>query len=226
LIDVYFGYSPNVFKVTIALGEMGLDYRTIPIDVTKGEHLSSDFLSISPNNKIPVIVDHEPVGGGAPITLFESGAILIYLAEKTGQFISDSPPTRSETIQWVMWQMAGFGPILGQVHYFSKYASEQVPHAISRYSTEASRLYSVLDLRLADSAYVAGDNYSIADMSIWPWVYYHDLHDIDIIHYPNVERWFNGIGLRPAVAKAMDGLEVQAYPLSQEARKILYKDLA
>jgi GST-like protein len=222
VIEVYTGSSPNVYKVLIALNEMGILFTTSPVNVLAGEQFSEAFLNIAPNNKIPAIVDHNPDDGLKPFAVFESGAILLYLAEKSKSFVARDVVGRSTAIQWLFWQMANFGPMLGQAHYFLHYASEPVPHAVRRYRREVSRLYGVLEKRLAGSRMIAGDDYSIADMAIWPWVYYRVLHEIDLDDYTNVARWFEEIAARPAVIAAMNGLEINDAKLPEDARRVVF----
>jgi GST-like protein len=215
MIDLYSLYSaatPNGQKIHIMLEETGLEYRVIWIDIDAGDQFDPAFLEISPNNKVPAIVDHDGPGG-EEITLFESGAILLYLAEKTGRFLPQEPDRRWETLQWLMWQIGGFGPMLGQAHHFNRYAPMRpgnpvvLPYAQERYTNEAGRLYSVLDKRLSSHEYVAADEYTIADMAIFPWCRLHERQRQDINDYPNVKRWFERIAARPAVAKDMKRLE-------------------
>lgn len=201
MIDFYTWGTPNGRKVSILLEELALPYRTIPVNISKDEQFSPEFLRVNPNNKIPAITD--PDGpDGQPLHLFESGAILIYLAEKHGRFLAKEGRGRAETLQWLMWQMGGFGPMLGQAHHFRRFAPEQVPYAINRYTKETERLYGVLEKQLADRDYVAGD-YSIADMAIYPWTERHDWQGIDLSLYPNIERWRAKLAGRPAVVKGM-----------------------
>lgn len=209
MIDLYYWTTPNGHKITIFLEEAGLDYRIRPIDIGKGDQFAPEFLAISPNNRIPAIVDHAPPRGGAPQALFESGAILLYLAEKQragGQpaFLPDAasdPRAYYQALQWLMWQMGGFGPMLGQVHHFRFAAPAPVPYALERYAKETQRLYGVLDRRLAQEEYVGGD-YSIADMAVYSWAASHERHTIDLADYPQVARWFAAIAARPAVQRA------------------------
>ncbi len=220
MIDVFFWTTPNGYKVTIFCEEAGLDYRTVPIDIGAGDQFKPDFLKISPNNKIPAIVDHVPADAGAPLAVFESGEILLYLAEKTGRFLSPELRTRTTTLEWLFWQMSGFGPMLGQNHHFGRYAPEVIPYAIDRYVNESKRLYAVLDRRLDGLAYVAGTDYSIADMAIYPWVVPHPRQQLSLSDFPNVERWFNAIGDRPAVRLAYEkGLAINAGPVVNEQNK-------
>ena len=200
-IELYTWSTPNGRKISIALEELGLAYSVHPINITKDEQFAPEFLAISPNNKIPAMVDPEGPDG-QPISLFESGAILMYLAEKTGKLMPQAPRARYEALQWLMWQMGGFGPMLGQAHHFRRFAKEQVPYAIERYTNETRRLYGVLDKRLKDVDYVAGD-YCIADIAIFPWAARHEWHGIALEDFPNVKRWYDAIAARPAVEKGM-----------------------
>ena len=201
MLELYTDGTPNGHKVSIFLEEAGVSYRPIHIDITKGDQFKPEFLKISPNNKIPAIVDPEGPGG-EPIALFESGAILIYLGEKLGKFLSTDARTRYVTLQWLMFQMGGVGPMLGQAHHFLKYAPEKIPYAIERYTKEAARLYCVLDRRLGESEYLAGD-YSIADIATFPWTRWHDMHGQKLEDFPNVGRWYNAIDERPGVKRGM-----------------------
>ncbi len=198
MIDVHFVPTPNGHKVSIMLEETGLEHRLIGYDMLKGEHLTPEFRRINPNSRLPAIVDHDPPGGGAPFSVFESGAILVYLAEKTGQFLPSDPRGRSLAMQWLMWQMAGFGPMHGQAHHFLRYAPGDHPYATERYTKEARRLMLVLNRRLGEAEYLAG-TYSIADISTWPWVRGTQVIDMDLEEYPNIKRWFDAIGARPGV---------------------------
>ncbi len=200
-IELYTWSTPNGRKVSIALEEMDLGYNTHPINITKDEQFDPDFLKISPNNKIPAIVDPEGPDG-APFALFETGAILIYLAEKTGRFLPQDAKTRYVCLQWLMWQMGGFGPMLGQAHHFRRFAPEQIPYSVERYTKETARLYRVLDGRLGEAAYLAGD-YTIADMATYPWAARHEWQGIALEDYPNVKRWYDEIAARPGVARGM-----------------------
>lgn len=202
MIDLYTWKTPNGRKASIMLEEVGLPYRVHPIDISKDEQFDPAFLAINPNNKIPAIVDSDGPEG-RPFTVFESGAILIYLAEKTGQLLPADPAGRSVTLQWLMFQMGGVGPMLGQAHHFRKFAREQIPYAINRYTTEAERLYGVMDGRLAESAFFAGESYTIADIAIYPWLQRWDWQGIDLEEFPNVRRWMAEVGARPAVQKGM-----------------------
>ena len=201
MIDLYYWTTPNGHKITIFLEEASLPYNIIPIDIRKGQQFTDEFLKISPNNKIPAIVDQAPLNGKDPLPVFESGAILLYLAEKTGQFMPKEVRAKTEVLQWLMWQMGGLGPMLGQNHHFSQYAPEPVPYAVERYQKETDRLYGVLDDQLAKYDYVAGD-YSIADMAIYPWIVPHQKQGQNLADSPNLQRWFHNIQQRPAVQRA------------------------
>jgi GST-like protein len=204
MIDLYYWTTPNGHKVSLFLEEAGLPYEVHPINIGQGDQFKPDFLKIAPNNRIPAIVDHQPSDGGAPISLFESGAILLYLAEKTGQFIAKDLRGRQETLQWLFWQMGGLGPMAGQNHHFSQFAPQKIPYAIKRYVDETARLYGVLDRRLADRAFVAGEDYSIADMAIYPWIVSHKWQSQRLEDFPHVQRWFNSIKERPATVRAYE----------------------
>ena len=202
MIDLYTWSTSNGRKASIMLEELGADYTVHPIHIGKGDQFTPEYLAINPNGKIPAIIDSDGPGG-APITVFESGAILIYLAEKFGRFLPAEPVARMEVIQWLMFQMGGIGPIFGQVHHFLRAAKEKVPYGIERYGTEARRLYGVLDRRLDGREHLAGDGYSIADIATWPWVLRHEWQQVDLAEYPNVKRWFDAVGSRPAVQRGI-----------------------
>jgi GSH-dependent disulfide-bond oxidoreductase len=221
-IDLYAWTTPNGYKISIMLEEVGLPYREIPIDIGVGDQFVPEFLEISPNNKIPAIID--PDGpGGSPISLFESGAILIYLAEKTGRFYGTNDRERYDVLQWLMFQMAGFGPMLGQAHHFRVYAPETIPYAVDRYTREANRLYGVMDRQLGKVEYLAGD-YSIADMATFPWARSYERQGVDLAEYPNVRRWFDAINTRPAVQKGLELLKEhqRTGPLDEKARQNMF----
>jgi GST-like protein len=202
MIDLYYWTTPNGHKITMFLEEAGLPYRILPINIGKGEQFADDFLRIAPNNRIPAIVDHHPADQGAPLSLFESGAILLYLADKTARFIPADLRGRNLVLQWLFWQMAGLGPMAGQNHHFSVYAPERLPYAIERYVKETSRLYAVLDQQLADGReYIAGD-YSIADMACYPWIVPYERQQQRLEDYPHLQRWFARVRRRPATEKA------------------------
>lgn len=202
MIDLYYWTTPNGHKITIFLEETGLPYRLTPVNIGKGEQFQPYFLQIAPNNRIPAIVDDEPADGGAPQSIFESGAILLYLAEKTGRLLPTDPRRRNDALQWLFWQMAGLGPMAGQNHHFRHAAPEPIPYAIERYTKETARLYGVLDKRLADNAFLAGDAYSIADIASYPWIASHERQAQSLDDFPHVKRWFETIRERPATARA------------------------
>jgi len=223
MIDLHYWKTPNGHKITIFLEEAGIEYRIIPVDIGAGDQFAPEFLEISPNNRIPAIVDHAPADGGAPVSVFESGAILLYLAEKAGKFLPGDPRARSRVMEWLMWQMGGFGPMLGQNHHFRAYAPEQIPYAVDRYTNEALRLYRVLDKRLEGRDFIV-DEYSIADMACYPWSVSHERQGIDLADLPNVRRWFGAIRARPAVERAYArAAEVgEGETMTEEAKKILF----
>ena len=224
MIDLYFAATPNGLKAKLFLEEAQLPYRAIPVSLSKGEQFKPEFLAISPNNKIPAIVDHAPTGGGEPVTLFESGAILLYLAEKIGRFMPQDIHGRAEVLQWLFWQMAGLGPMAGQIGHFNVYAPEKVPYAIDRYTRETSRLYGVLDRRLADRPFIAGE-FSIADIACYPWIVPHEAHGQDLGAFPHLKRWFESMATRPATLRTYEGVENVYAPkqaMSDEARKVLF----
>jgi GST-like protein len=201
MIDLYFWHTSNGRKISIMLEELGLPYKVHSINIGKGDQFTPDYVAINPNSKIPAIVDPEGPDG-KPITLFESGAILIYLADKTGRFLPTAPRARYETLQWLMFQMGGVGPMFGQAHHFRRSASEQVPYGIERYTKETRRLYGVMNKRLADVAYLSTD-YSIADIATFPWCARYEWQGVDLGEFPNVKRWYDAIAARPAVARGM-----------------------
>ncbi len=224
MIDLYYWTTPNGHKITLFLEESGLPYRILPINIGKGEQFQPDFLRIAPNNRIPAIVDTDPTGGGEPISVFESGAILLYLAEKSGRFLSADPRVRIDTLQWLFWQMGGLGPMAGQNHHFVQYAPENLPYAIERYVKETARLYAVLDRRLADRDFVAGPDYSIADMACYPWIVPHTRQRQNLDDFPNLKRWFEAIQQRPATQRAYAlAADINTAPsVSEESRRILF----
>ncbi len=214
MIELYSSATPNGQKIHIMLEETGLAYRIHWVDIAKGEQFDPAFLKISPNNKIPAIVDRAGPGG-APISVFESGAILLYLAEKTGRFLPTEPRARTAVYEWLMFQMGGVGPMLGQAHHFRAYARERIPYAIERYTNEAARLYRVLDRRLGEQEYLAGE-YSIADMAVFPWIRLHGRQGQDLAEHGNLARWFDTIAARPAVAKDMEQLKDEVGAIDDE----------
>jgi len=201
MIDLYYWTTPNGHKITMFLEEAGMEYKLHPVNIGKGAQFEPAFLAISPNNKMPAIVDHAPAGGGKPISVFESGAILLYLAGKTGQFIPKDLRGQVETLEWLMWQMAGLGPMLGQNHHFANYAPEKIPYAIDRYTKETSRLYAVLNKRLAGRDFIVGKQYTIADIACYPWIL-PDRQGQSFDDFPNLKRWHASIRNRPATARA------------------------
>ena len=225
MIDLYYWTTPNGHKITLFLEEAGLEYTIKAVNIGKGEQFDPAFLAISPNNRIPAIVDHAPADGGKPISVFESGAILLYLAGKTGKFIPKDLRGQVTVLEWLMWQMGGLGPMLGQNHHFANYAPEKIPYAIERYTKETSRLYAVLDKRLAGRDFIAGKQYTIADMAAYPWVI-PDRQGQDIDTFPNVKRWLAAIRARPATARAYAWTK-QVNPnaggiRTEEERKVLF----
>ncbi len=202
MIELYTSATPNGQKIHIMLEETDLPYRLHWVDLRKGEQFDPEFLKISPNNKIPVILDRDGPGG-EPFSVFESGAILLYLAEKTGKFLPSEPRARTRVLEWLMFQVGGVGPMLGQAHHFRAYAREKIPYAIERYTNEGARIYRVLDKRLSEQEYLAGD-YSIADMAVFPWIRLHERQGQDMADHPHLSRWFDAIAARPAVAKDME----------------------
>jgi GSH-dependent disulfide-bond oxidoreductase len=223
-IELYFWPTPNGKKVTIFLEEAELPYDLAPVDITAGEQFDEEFLRISPNNKMPAIVDSEGPDG-RPISVFESGAILLYLAEKIGRFMPSAPRQRYEALQWLMFQVSSVGPMLGQTHHFRGYAPEEIPYAVDRYTNEAARLYGVMDGRLSEVGYFVDDDYSIVDMAIYPWVASHERQGQRIEDYPNLRRWYEAMRKRPAVRRAMEVGEELRRPiedLDEEARDVLF----
>ena len=228
MIDLYYWTTPNGWKVTIMLEECGLPYNVVPVNIGKGDQFKPDFLKIAPNNRMPAIIDRAPKDGGAPISVFESGAILEYLGDKTGKFFPADVRARSEVRQWLFWQMGGLGPMAGQNHHFAIYAPEKLPYAIERYVNETNRLYGVLNRRLADRPFVAGD-YSIADMAAYPWIVPYKNQGQDLDNFTHLKRWFETIQARPATIRAYErGKAVNSAPpaMTDEARKVLFGQTA
>ena len=229
MIELHYWTTPNGHKITMLLEEAGLPYKIVPVNIGKGDQFKPEFLAIAPNNRIPAIIDHEPKDGGAPIPVFESGAILLYLAEKTGKFIPADIRGRVEALQWLFWQMGGLGPMAGQNHHFALYAQEKLPYAIDRYVNETNRLYAVLNKRLAGREFIAGD-YSIADMASYPWIVPYERQGQKLEDFPHLQRWFNAIKARPATVKAY-ALVQQINPgaggiRTEEERKMLFGQTA
>lgn len=224
MIDLYYWTTPNGHKITMYLEEAALEYDIKPINISKGEQFTPEFLKIAPNNRIPAIIDHAPQGGGEPIAVFESGAILLYLADKTKQFIPHDLRGRNECIQWLFWQMGGLGPMAGQNHHFIQYAPEKLQYAIDRYVNETSRLYGVLNKHLSDGRdYICGD-YSIADMAVYPWVVPHERQRQDMNHFRALNQWFERINVRLATRKAYDLAKVinNAPTVDEKSKSILF----
>ncbi|MBE9209550.1 glutathione S-transferase N-terminal domain-containing protein [Nostoc sp. LEGE 06077] len=227
MIELYYWTTPNGHKITIFLEEAEIPYKIVPVNIGAGEQFQPDFLKISPNNRIPAIVDHEPGGGGAPVSVFESGAILLYLAEKTGKLISPDIRKRVEVLQWLFWQMGGLGPMAGQNHHFSAYAPEKIEYAINRYVNETARLYAVLNKQLADKEFIAGD-YSIADIAAYPWIVPYERQGQKLEDFPNIQRWFEAIKARPATIRAYEKAEAfknQALDIDK-SRNLLFNQSA
>jgi len=228
MIDLHYWPTPNGHKITMFLEEAGIDYRIVPVNIGKGEQFAPEFLRISPNNRMPAIVDHAPQDGGEPLSVFESGAILLYLADKTGQLIACDLRGRNAVVEWLFWQMAGLGPMAGQNHHFVMYASEKLPYAITRYVNETNRLYGVMNRRLAHLEYLGGAQYSIADIASYPWVvpWKRQLQNLD--DFPHLRRWFDAIRARPATVRAYD--KAQAFGsntgITEASRKVLFGQTA
>jgi GST-like protein len=219
VIDLYFWTTPNGYKPLIFLEEAGLEYRLVPVNISAGDQFKPEFLAISPNNRMPAMVDPAPADGGEPLSLFESGAILWYLAEKSGRFVPADLRGRKTTLEWLMWQMGGLGPMLGQNHHFAHYAPEKLPYAIERYVKETQRLYGVLERRLEGRDFIAGD-YSVADMAAYPWCLLWQRQGIALAEFPNIERWLARIEARPAVQRAYAiGKDLNTVPTVTDAAK-------
>lgn len=228
MIELYYWPTPNGHKITLFLEEAGLEYTIKPVNIGAGDQFNPEFLKFSPNNRMPAIIDRAPADGGEPISIFESGAILLYLAEKTGKFIGSDVRSRFNTIQWLMWQMGGLGPMAGQNGHFGVYAPEKIEYAINRYVNETNRLYGVLNKQLEGRAFIAGD-YSIADMACYPWIVPHEAHKQNLDDFPHLKRWFESIAARPATIRAYEkGGEVRSYaaPMTDEQRKVLFGQTA
>ena len=224
MIELYYWTTPNGHKITIFLEEAALPYQIVPVNISAGEQFGAQFLAISPNNRIPSIIDTTPDGGGAPISVFESGAILLYLAEKTGKFIPADLRGRTEVLQWLFWQMGGLGPMSGQSGHFRTYAPEKIPYALERYWMEVNRLYGVLNKRLSDRQYVAGAYYSIADMACYPWIVPHQRQGEDLENFPNLKRWYDEASSRPAIERAhAKAKAINTVPtVTEESKKFLF----
>ncbi len=228
MIALYYWPTPNGHKITIFLEEAGVQYRISPVNIGEGEQFRPEFLAISPNNRMPAIVDDAPRDGGEPLSVFESGAILLYLAEKTGKFLPEDTRGRVRVLKWLFWQVGGLGPMAGQNHHFGRYAPQKIPYAIDRYVNETNRLYGVLDRRLAREPFLAGE-YSIADMAAYPWIAPHEAQGQNLKDFPNVERWFEAIAARPAVRRAYAAgahLQRERSGFTDEERRILFGQTA
>jgi len=227
MIDLYYWTTPNGHKITMFLEEAGLPYRIVPVNIGKGAQFEPAFLAISPNNRIPAIVDHDPRDGRGSLSVFESGAILLYLAEKSGRLLPADPRGRVEVTQWLFWQVAGLGPMAGQNHHFVRYAPEKIPYAIERYVKETNRLYGVLNKRLADRAFIAGD-YSIADIAAYPWIVPYEAQGQKLEDFPHLRRWFQTIHDRPATVRAYEKAATinTDTTLTEEARRVLFGQTA
>ncbi|HTC27669.1 glutathione binding-like protein [Dyella sp.] len=225
MIDLYFAATPNGLKAKLFLEEAQLPYRVNPVALSKGEQFKPEYLAISPNNKIPAIIDHDPLGTDKPVKMFESGAILLYLAEKIGRFIPKDIQGRTQVLEWLFWQMAGLGPMAGQIGHFNIYAPEKVPYAIDRYTREVARLYGVLNQRLEGRSFIV-DELSIADIACYPWIVPHQAHGQNLDDFPHLKRWFDTIAARPATIRTYEGVENVYTPkhgaLTEEERRVLF----
>ncbi len=228
MIDLYYWPTPNGHKITMFLEEAALEYSIHPVDISAGDQFKPDFLAFSPNNRMPAIIDRAPADGGEPVTVFESGAILLYLADKTGTFIPADLRGRKTAIEWLFWQMGGLGPMAGQNHHFVQYAPEKIPYAMTRYVNETNRLYGVLDRRLARSAFLAGEDYTVADMASYPWVVPWKRQQQELDDFPNLRRWFDSIRHRPGTERAYaKGEPYQSRPtVTEEGKKLLFGQTA
>ncbi len=227
MIDLYYWPTPNGWKISIALEELELPYKVVPVNIGRGEQFKPDFLAISPNNRMPAIVDHSPVDGGAPLSIFESGAILLYLADKTGRLCPKDLRDRTEVVEWLMWQMGGLGPMSGQANHFRNYAAEKIQYGIDRYTNETNRLYGVLDKRLAGREFIAGA-FSIADCASWPWLLSHDRIGQNLAEFPNLKRWYDALKERPSVRRGIDVGKDLRTPgtMDEKAKKVLFGQTA
>jgi len=223
MLDLYYWPTPNGHKITIFLEEAGLDYRIVPINIGAGDQFKPEFLKISPNNRMPALVDSLQDDGGEPVSIFESGAILLYLAQTVGQFLPDDLRDRTRVMEWLFWQVGGLGPMLGQNHHFSQYAPEKIDYAIQRYVNETHRLYGVLNRQLVGRAFIAGD-YSIADMACYPWIVPHAKQGQDLADFPELKRWFEAMAARPGVVRAYEkGKAVSSgATMTEDAKKVLF----
>ncbi|MFI5314509.1 MAG: glutathione S-transferase family protein [Myxococcota bacterium] len=227
MIDLYYWPTPNGWKISIALEELGLPYKVVPVNIGRGEQFKPDFLAISPNNRMPAIVDHAPADGGGPLSIFESGAILLYLADKTGRLCPVDLRGRTQVVEWLMWQMGGLGPMSGQANHFRNYSAEKIQYGIDRYTNEVNRLYGVLDKRLAGREFICGD-FSIADCASWPWLLSHDRIGQNLAEFPNLKRWYEALKERPSVRRGTDVGKDLRTPgtMDEQAKKILFGQTA
>jgi GSH-dependent disulfide-bond oxidoreductase len=227
MIDLHYWPTPNGWKITIALEELELPYKVVPVNIGRGEQFQPEFLAISPNNRMPAIVDHAPADGGKPLSVFESGAILLYLADKTGKLCPKDLRGRVEVLEWLMWQMGGLGPMSGQANHFRNYAPEKIQYGIDRYTNEANRLYGVLDKRLAGREFICGE-FSIADCASWPWIVSHERIGQSLAEFPNLKRWYDALKERPSVRRGLDvGKELRTPgTMDEQAKKILFGQTA
>jgi GSH-dependent disulfide-bond oxidoreductase len=228
MIELFYWPTPNGHKITLFLEETGLEYRLTPVDIGAGDQFKPAFLAIAPNNRMPAIVDHTPADGGGPVSVFESGAILVYLGDKTGRYLPAATRPRTAVLEWLFWQVAGLGPMAGQNHHFNRYAPEPIPYAIERYTKETNRLYGVLDRRLAGLAFVAGAEYSIADMAIYPWIVPWEIQKQNLDDFPHLKRWFEAVAARPATVRAYARADAFKRPstMTDEAKRILFGQTA
>jgi GST-like protein len=228
MIDLYYWPTPNGHKITMFLEEAGLDYKIVPVDISAGDQFKPEFLAFSPNNRMPAIIDHDPSDAGEPVTVFESGAILLYLAEKAGRFLPSDLRGLKTVHEWLFWQVGGLGPMAGQNHHFSLYAPEKLPYAISRYVNETNRLYGVLDRRLSGRSFVGGEEYTIADMACYPWIVPWQRQQQNLHDFPNLYRWFDAVRERPATMRAYAaGEALTSRPaVTEEGKKILFGQTA
>jgi GST-like protein len=228
MIDLYYWPTPNGHKITMFLEETGLAYRIVPVDISRGDQFKPQFLAFSPNNRMPAIIDSAPADGGAAIPVFESGAILVYLAEKAARLLPQDVRGRKAVLEWLFWQVGGLGPMAGQNHHFNRYAPDKIPYAIERYVNETNRLYGVMDRRLATQAYLAGNDYSIADIAAYPWIVPWQMQSQDLAQFPALKRWFDGIAASPATVRAYArAQEFRTTPVvTEESRKILFGQTA
>ena len=228
MIELHYWPTPNGHKVAMMLEEVGLDYEVRPVNIGAGEQFRPEFLAIAPNNRMPAIVDHDPVGGGEPVSVFESGAILMYLAEKSGRFGGKDLRSRVSVMEWLFWQVGGLGPMAGQNHHFNHYAPEKLPYAIDRYVRETNRLYGVMDRRLKAHAFLAGEDYSIADMASYPWVVPWERQGQHLDDFPHLKRWVEAIAARPATVAAYAKGDAVGRPqeMTEEAKKVLFSQTA